>query len=73
MLTTSDKVGTCGKRYLTMEQLCDYLSISRWTIQRMISKREIPFSQISSKLYRFDREKIDKWIADCSMKTVEEV
>lgn len=62
-----------SKRYLTMHQICEYLSCSKWTIYRLIDKREIPFAAIGKRAYRFDQDAIDKWMQDRTMKTTAEV
>lgn len=72
MTDKSDTIAT-GKRYMTMAQICDYLSCSKWTIYRLIDKREIPFAAIGKRAYRFDRDSIDDWIKTRTMKTVEEI
>lgn len=62
-----------SKRYLTMPQVCDYLSCSKWTIYRLINNREIPFFAVGKRAFRFDQDAIDKWIKDKTMKTVQEI
>lgn len=69
-----DKSATLtGRQYLTLSALCEYLSVSKWTIYRLINNREIPFVAIGKRVYRFDREAIDEWMKKNSMKTVAEV
>ncbi len=73
MAGESDNIETCSKRYMTMEQLCDYLSITKWTVYRLIARRDIPYMIISKRAYRFDQNKIDQWMARKAHKTVAEV
>ena len=56
----SNKVPT--KRWLTIPDLCAYLSISKETVYRLIYSDKIPYSRVG-KLYRFDVDKIDKAMA----------
>ncbi len=50
------------RRFLTMDELEGYLSLSKRSIYHLISKRELPFIPLSKRLYRFDRIAIDKWM-----------
>lgn len=63
----------CGKRYMTTEQLADYLQVTPWTIYGWTNRREIPFSKIGPRSYRFDKDKIDEWMGSRTMKTVGEI
>ncbi|MBI2118974.1 MAG: excisionase family DNA-binding protein [Elusimicrobia bacterium] len=45
-----------------MDELVEYLSISKRSIYHLISERELPFIPLSKRLYRFDRTAIDKWM-----------
>jgi excisionase family DNA binding protein len=42
-------------------EVCDYLSIHRSTLYRLIKRGEIPYFRIGSD-YRFNREAIDEWM-----------
>lgn len=55
-------LNTSGRNYMKTEQLCDYLQISRFTVYRLVNRREIPFVKVG-KLTRFDKAEIDKWMA----------
>ena len=48
------------KRYLSVEDLALYLSISKWMIYKYVKTREIPFIPLG-RLVRFDRLAIDTW------------
>jgi excisionase family DNA binding protein len=50
------------KRYLSVKETGEYLGLSRHTIYRMIKSLEIPFTTFG-RVKRFDREKLDRWIA----------
>ena len=48
------------EEYLTIEELCEYLKISKQTVYLMTSRDAIPFFKVGRRL-RFRREAIDKW------------
>jgi excisionase family DNA binding protein len=57
---------------MTIEQLAEYLSISKWTIYRWINRREIPFIAVG-RIRRFDPASIDEWMKKKTIKTTREV
>ena len=52
---------------MTATELAEYLHIHPSTLCRMLRKREIPGFKIGSD-YRFNRNEIEKWIADLQTK-----
>lgn len=57
------------KRYVDTQEAADYLGISRWTLYRLVQRREIPFIPISGDsatsircLVRFDTIALDLWM-----------
>ena len=50
------------KRYFNIHEVAAYLGVSRFTVYRLIDRRKIPFIPLTSKSYRFDRLRIDKWM-----------
>ena len=48
--------------YLTKKQACEYLNISNRTLNDWIEKEDIPFKHIG-KVYRFNRNDLDKFMA----------
>ena len=50
------------KKYLTITELCDYLSASKSTIYKKTMRKEIPFVKNGGKVL-FNREEIDRWLA----------
>lgn len=48
------------KRYLDVDELSQYLGVSKWLIYKFIKNREVPFIPFG-RLVRFDRVAIDKW------------
>ena len=58
------------KRYLDMEEIAEYMGVSRWTIYALVNKRQLPFIALSKRAFRFDRLKVDKWMEKKEVKTV---
>ena len=48
-------------KFMTLEELADYLRVTRATIHRLLKRNEIPAFRIGRR-WRFDAEKI-KWYA----------
>ncbi|MDE2039549.1 MAG: helix-turn-helix domain-containing protein [Elusimicrobia bacterium] len=48
------------KRYLDVDELSQYLGISKWLIYKYIKNRGIPFIPFG-RLVRFDRMAVEKW------------
>jgi len=48
-------------KWLTIDELADYLKMGRTTLYRMAQKADIPASKIGNQ-WRFDREEIDEWM-----------
>ena len=48
-------------KWLTLDELAEYLKLSRTKLYRMAQNGEIPASKIGSQ-WRFDREEIDAWM-----------
>jgi len=48
-------------KWLTIEELSDYLKMGRTKLYRMAQKADIPASKIGNQ-WRFDREEIDEWM-----------
>jgi len=48
-------------KWLTIDELADYLKMGRTKLYRMAQKADIPASKIGNQ-WRFDREEIDVWM-----------
>lgn len=48
-------------RYLTVEQAAAYLQVSKWSLYKLVERRDIPFIPFG-RLLRFDRMAIDRWV-----------
>ena len=55
-----------NKRLLTVQELAEYIGISKDTIYSHVSQRRIPFVKIG-RLLKFDLKAIDDWIAQNSV------
>ena len=49
-------------KWLTLDELAEYLKLSRTKLYRMAQEGEIPASKIGAQ-WRFDRKAIDAWMA----------
>ncbi len=64
-------MGAVPKRYLTVDEVAAYLSVSKASIYRLVDARAIPFTKpggIDS--LRFDIKAIDKWMERQSVPAV---
>ena len=48
-------------KWMSMKQLCAYLSISRDTATKWIKNKGMPAHQIE-RIWRFDKDEIDEWM-----------
>ena len=48
-------------QWLTLEELAQYLKISRTKLYQMAQNGELPGSKIGS-LWRFNRDEVDAWV-----------
>ena len=48
-------------KWLTLDELAEYLKLSRTKLYRMAQKGEIPASKVGAQ-WRFDRDEIDAWM-----------
>lgn len=63
-LASTKAVPSLGeKRYMGVAECADYCGVSRHTIYRLVKDEQIPFIPYGRKK-KFDRVKIDAWIAD---------
>lgn len=63
---------TPPKDFMTLEELADYLSISKSAIYKLTSKKEIPFYIPGGKKIYFKKIEIDEWIERSRVATDEE-
>ncbi|MBN1817264.1 MAG: helix-turn-helix domain-containing protein [Sedimentisphaerales bacterium] len=48
-------------KWLTIEELAEYLKMGRTKLYRMAQEGEIPASKVGNQ-WRFDRDRVDAWI-----------
>lgn len=48
-------------RWLSVDEVCEYLGVSRDTIYRWIRGRQMPARSVG-RLWKFKRDEIDEWI-----------
>lgn len=49
--------------WMTLEEVAQYLKVSRDSIYRLAQKGEIPASKVGN-LWRFKKDEIDKWMKE---------
>jgi len=54
-------------RWLSMEEICQYLGISRDTAMKWITKNSMPAHRIG-RLWKFKTDEIDEWVKSDSTK-----
>jgi excisionase family DNA binding protein len=50
--------------YLSIQEVADYLSVSRRTIEYWVAAGIIPSVELPGRIRRFDRAAIDQWVCD---------
>lgn len=61
------------RRYLTLRELCEYAGLKPATVYWLVYERKIPFTKLtgaSQSRLRFDKVKIDEWMAERSINFV---
>jgi excisionase family DNA binding protein len=54
-------------KWLTSLQTCHYLQVSRSTLAEMQRNGLIPFSRVGSRVIRFDRLELDRWLSESAV------
>lgn len=52
---------TMTNRWLSVEEIADYLGVSKDTVYGWISKREMPAHKVG-RLWKFKTDEIDEWV-----------
>lgn len=68
-------------RFLTCVQAARYLSLSKWSLYRLVAQRKVPFiplspshperGDINRPTIRFDVKALDRWMESKTVKSVE--
>ena len=57
---------TMQSRWMTLQEVADYLQLSKDMIYRLAQSGRIPASKVGSR-WRFRRERIDRWMDDMAV------
>ena len=57
------------KKLLTLEEVADYLRVTKKTVYRLLEKRAIPAIKVGHQ-WRFDTESIDSWLSSNTIEAV---
>ena len=49
------------EKLLTLYELADYLRVNRYTVYRMVERKELPAIKVAN-LWRFKEKDIDRWL-----------
>ena len=49
------------QKLLTLYELADYLHVNRYTVYRMVERKELPAIKVAN-LWRFKEKDIDRWL-----------
>ena len=61
------------KQLMNMEQLSQYISMSKSAIYKLTSTHQIPFYRPSGKIIFFEKEEIDKWMRRNRVRSMDEI
>ena len=50
------------KDYLTTDEACKYLSISKYTLREMVKRNAVPYYTPPGRSYYFQRNELDEWV-----------
>ena len=54
------------KKWLTISETAQYIGMSVGFLRKCVRNRAIPHTRIGSKALRFDRDALDRWMAEGS-------
>ena len=60
---------TMQNRWMTLQEVAEYLQLSKDLIYRLAQSGKIPASKVGSR-WRFRQERIDRWMEDMAVDTV---
>jgi excisionase family DNA binding protein len=58
---------------MNLNQLCDYLELSKSHIYKLTSNQEIPHYKRGGKKLYFNKYEIDKWVLENKVKTIKDI
>ena len=59
---------TMQNRWMTLQEVAEYLQLSKDLIYRLAQNGRIPASKVGSR-WRFRRERVDQWMEDMAVDT----
>ena len=59
---------TMQNRWMTLQEVAEYLQLSKDLIYRLAQRGRIPAAKVGSR-WRFKRERIDRWMDDMAVDT----
>ncbi len=62
-----------NKKFLTLEESANYLSISKSHLYKLTSRNDIPFYQPTGKKIYFKKTEIDEWIFNSKVQPVSDI
>lgn len=65
--STDEKVRK-GKDLLSIEEAAEFLNLSKPTLYRLVSERNIPFAKKGKRLY-FSKERLTEWVESGEVRT----
>ena len=64
-------INDCYKEVMNLNQLCDYLELSKSHIYKLTSNQEIPHYKRGGKKLYFNKYEIDNWLLQNKVKTMD--
>ncbi len=52
-----------AERWLSVEEIADYLGVKRDTLYKWITRRALPAHK-AGRLWKFQRDEVDRWVRD---------
>lgn len=71
-LKTLEGLFICQKDILNLDEAAEYLNMSKSTLYKLTSRKEIPHYKPNRCVY-FERSQLDAWIRSAAVKTVEQL
>ena len=62
-----------NKEILTLDEVADYLNLSKSALYKMTSKKEVPFYNPGGKKIYFKKTEIENWILTSKSNSIDEV
>lgn len=56
-------------RWLSVEEICEYLGVKRDTLYKWISRKDFPAHKAGGRLWKFKKDEVDTWVREGSGNT----